>query len=546
MIRNLSPALFNVYYIYAKKIEIMRYAQHFCLLVFSTLLTLTLSAQWSTNLAQNLPITAAGEFASNPRIFTCASGKYFMFWASSMTTTNSYKLQLYNADGTKNWVTPMSVHNRSVGSALFKIDAFLDANDNLVTISTYTDGSNNKTVINKIGQNGTQLWSGASGIPLGSFSTAAYFSPTQHLYLFANDSLIRIDPTGTVAWRAPVIVSGQTTITAKMLENTDGTVSVVYFVNAASPSYGTYHYAKISATGTRLTVGAVPITTALSKFYEESALVANNAGDKIFVFTSEIDKGYVQKIVNDQPQYTGAGYELGVGGYAESIGGARFNTATNTLDVLYGYKTNGSPSQGLKYQRLDGTTFARGYINGQELFSTATNDIKISADVIISDPSNNLAFLLLNGDNTTAYKILNTTTGSIIASAPVCTTTTEKLNASLATYKNGQVVAFFLDDRNTDFNGEAYAQNISYTLGIEKLDVNSLTVYPNPTSATITFQSTEIISKISLYDQCGVCVGTWGDVNEISIEHLANGMYTAVCTNQHQQTSTQRIVKSNQ
>ncbi len=524
----------------------MRHAQHFSLLLFSTLLTLTLSAQWSTNLTQNLPITATGESASDPRIFTCASGKYFMFWPSTSTTANSYKLQLYNADGTKNWATPMSVHNRSVGTALFEIDAFLDANDNLITISTYADGSNNKTVINKIGQNGTQLWSGASGVSLGSFSTAAYFSPTQHLYLFANDSLIRIDPTGTIAWRALVTVSGQTTITAKMLENTDATVSVVYFVNGAAPSYGTYHYAKISATGTRLTVGAVPVTTALSRFYEESALTANNTGDKIFVFTSDDSKGYVQKIVNDQPQYTGAGYELGVGGYAESIGGVRFNTATNTLDVLYGYKTNGSPSQGLKYQRLDGTTFARGYVNGQELFSTATSDIEISADVIISDPNNNLAFLLLNGDNTIAYKILNTTTGSIIGSAPVCNTTTEKLDASLATYKNGQVVAFFLDDRDANFNGEAYAQNISYTLGVEELGFNSLSVYPNPSSAVITFQSTEIISKISLYDQCGVSVGTWDNVNEISIEHLANGMYTAVCTNQHQQTSTQRIVKSNQ
>lgn len=96
---------------------------------------------------------------------------------------------------------------------------------------------------------------------------------------------------------------------------------------------------------------------------------------------------------------------------------------------------------------------------------------------------------------------------------------------------------------NGKFGSQAtYMINVAYPAGIEDVTVEN-SIYPNPATDNIIINSTENVQRVEIYNMQGQLVKVEsGNVNNISVRDLANGMYTLKLTTDNG-TSVHKIVK---
>ena len=82
---------------------------------------------------------------------------------------------------------------------------------------------------------------------------------------------------------------------------------------------------------------------------------------------------------------------------------------------------------------------------------------------------------------------------------------------------------------------------------LENLELNDLSIFPNPTSSFLTIQSNNLISPISIYDITGKLVlQNWGNSNEIivDISNLNSGLYFIKSSSQNSSIRKRFIVSN--
>ena len=96
---------------------------------------------------------------------------------------------------------------------------------------------------------------------------------------------------------------------------------------------------------------------------------------------------------------------------------------------------------------------------------------------------------------------------------------------------------------NGKFGSQAtYLIDVTYPAGIEEITTEN-TIYPNPASDCININSTENVQRVEIYNMQGQLVkAETGEVNNISVKDLANGMYTLKLTTDNG-VSVHKIVK---
>lgn len=121
------------------------------------------------------------------------------------------------------------------------------------------------------------------------------------------------------------------------------------------------------------------------------------------------------------------------------------------------------------------------------------------------------------------------------------------LNTQFAQYESSSVYALLngsngvinqLSDiqiANNEFAFSLQASGIyhlvleSSGLGVEKTDLNTIAVYPNPTSDVLAIKSNDLIEKVEIYDLMGKLLFVKGEQSDgnvmVNVEHLHSGIY---------------------
>lgn len=251
--------------------------KNICLITSSLLLnSLMLSAQWSTDLTQNLPI------ANDSRISNVhyANNGYYFTWEDGSNGIYTHKVIRLNADGTNNWTQSLDAHNHPLGSSTLSLQhSFVDPSGNFIRVSSYNTDLGQSSCANMISESGTQLWNGASGIVFNAIAMGAHLSPNNNLYVAAGDSLFKLNASGQIQWKSIIDPAHTNNQKCSILENTDGSATIVYFVpGQGNPTYGSYYVAQFDNAGTRITVGSHQIAASSSLFYSPTFVVANSSG----------------------------------------------------------------------------------------------------------------------------------------------------------------------------------------------------------------------------------------------------------------------------
>jgi len=63
------------------------------------------------------------------------------------------------------------------------------------------------------------------------------------------------------------------------------------------------------------------------------------------------------------------------------------------------------------------------------------------------------------------------------------------------------------------------------TLGTNKVGINNVSVYPNPTRNLITISTNSIFKSVSVYDISGKTVKSYSETKILDVSDLSNGMY---------------------
>ena len=85
---------------------------------------------------------------------------------------------------------------------------------------------------------------------------------------------------------------------------------------------------------------------------------------------------------------------------------------------------------------------------------------------------------------------------------------------------------------------------ISEGVGIEDQEVESLSIYPNPVSDMLYVSAPEMVSEVQIFNLQGQLVRSLqGDIHEISVSDLSDGVYMMKVRTESGSTTTQKIVK---
>ncbi|WP_159086046.1 T9SS type A sorting domain-containing protein [Flavobacterium faecale] len=92
---------------------------------------------------------------------------------------------------------------------------------------------------------------------------------------------------------------------------------------------------------------------------------------------------------------------------------------------------------------------------------------------------------------------------------------------------SGYVLQIFSAGAQGTTSTEKYNINVSNTatLSTRSVELNTVEVYPNPTTGIVTLGNSEEISSAKVYDLLGKVVKTFTNTNEINISDLNNGTY---------------------
>ena len=525
--------------------------KNICLITFSLLLnSLMLSAQWSTDLTQNLPI------ANDSRISNVhyANNGYYFTWEDGSNGIYTHKVIRLNADGTNNWIQSMDAHNHPLGSSTLSLQhSFVDPSGNFIRVSSYNTDLGQSSCANKISENGSQLWNGDAGIVFNAIAMGAYLSPNNNLYVAAGDSLFKLDAAGQIQWKSIIDPAHTNNSKCKIIENADGSATIVYFVpGQGNPTYGSYYVAQFDNAGARITVGSHQIAASSSLFYSPTFLVANSSGVIFFLYhDTNSGKSYLQKIVGDQPQISGLGTPL------DGSINSKFVSAyihSDMLEVLYKFNWNSFDEAGLKHQTIDLNTLSFTYPSGNLLYPDVTTNVQPLQNCLVKF-NDDFAFLLLdNASKKISLKVMNQ--GSISETYDICATSSDKGLAAMTSLDNinsgsQQLIAFFEDYRlGATVSPINVAQNYTVTsTGLPQATIQSdIHAFPNPTNAFVTFDipsnySNAVLTVLSIDGKEVLKMNLNSGSSKIDVQSLASGIYMMKINANNKTFFQQKLIK---
>ena len=525
--------------------------KNICLITVSLLLnSLMLSAQWSTDLTQNLPI------ASDSRISNVlyANNGYYFTWEDGSNGIYAHKVIRLNADGTDNWTQAMDAHNHPLGSSTLSLQhSFVDPSGNFIRVSSYNTDLGQSSCANKISENGSQLWNGDAGIVFNAIAMGAYLSPNNNLYVASGDSLFKLNASGQIQWKSIIDPAHTNNQKCSILENSDGSVTVAYFVPGQfNPTYGSYYVSKFDNAGTRTTLGSHQIAASSSIFYTPTFFKSNSTGVHFFIYhDTNTGISYLQKIVGDQPQISGLGTPL------DGTINSKFVSAyihSDILELLYKYNWNSFDEAGLKHQTIDLNTLSFTYPSGNLLYPDVTTNVQPLQNCMVKF-NDDFAFLLLdNVSKKISFKVMNQ--GSISETYDICATSSDKGLAAMTSLDNinsstQQLVAFFEDYRQGATVAPInVAQNYTVTsTGLEQSKFQSeIHAFPNPSNAFVIIEipsnyANAVLTVLSIDGKEVLKTNLNKGSSKIDIQSFATGTYLMKINANNQTLYQKKFIK---
>lgn len=246
------------------------------LLLLSLLACQQIFAQWNPNTFVNLDISTL-PVADLQTVIT-STGKTWVAYYHANSGNYDMRAQLLDVDGTK-LLGPdgVLVDNQPSGTAVFVFNICIDASDNLIIGYQDQRSGTLQSVLYKIAQNGTHLWS-SSGIILGAglapFPAVLSNGETVAAWNEAASNTLRlqkINAAGSPVWSTPisVMVGTSTTTRGQIIPTLNGTFTMVFQRRSVGIST-TLFAQRYDNTGTALWAAPVQLcnqTTAAVRYY---------------------------------------------------------------------------------------------------------------------------------------------------------------------------------------------------------------------------------------------------------------------------------------
>jgi hypothetical protein len=109
-------------------------------------------------------------------------------------------------------------------------------------------------------------------------------------------------------------------------------------------------------------------------------------------------------------------------------------------------------------------------------------------------------------------------------------------------YNNSTPFSFYIDELTVSEGEGTVTTCVTTTLGVDQFH-NTVSVYPNPTTSTLTVQTQEEIKNLTVYNLLGQKVAEQTNASTITIAPLATGHYMLEVTLANGTITTKKIVK---
>jgi len=468
------------------------------LLIFFTAISLSLSAQWSTNPAVNNAIADMTGEQVLPKVAVCPNGNIYIAYFSNQTGFYNVRLQKLDSQGNELWAhTGILISDHPTESWVTDWDMTADIANHAVLTFADTRLGNSNIVAYRISPDGTFTW-GPDGIQLSNnsaFNAAPKVTTTaagNAIIAWTADDVImmqKINPAGVKQWGANgITLSSANDLSWPQLMpvGTDDFI-MKYFDDSGTMPYPT-----------RL-VYAQRYNSSGSPVWASPAVISNAAGiagfNQIFPMVNDGNDGFFIAWHDDRDNNMRSSvfvHHISSTGQALfSANGVEASTAS-TFNHFYPYLAlpQGSSDIYVFWNEMDGNQNYNGLF-GQKLSSTGARQwgtsgmtfIPLTAAVITpeaaeaSDTDMALLYTHGNGLNAELKAMRIGTDGSFVwptQSITVSSVISSKVHTVMSTFNSGQWITAWEDNRN-DAN-DVYAQNFSIegTLGPYEVTVGNI------------------------------------------------------------------------
>lgn len=483
-------------------------------------LTLLGHAQWNPNTSVNLEVATVPMM--DMESLTTSTGRTWVAYYHNNGSNYDMRAQLLDVDGTK-LLGPdgMLVDDQSSGTATFVFNICKDANDNLIVAYQDQRTGTMNSVVYKISQTGTHLWS-SSGVVLGAglapYPTVLSNGETAVAWNESTSNTLqiqKISALGTTVWSTPVTVQVGTSNTTRgqLVAGTLGSFTMV-FQKRGFGIATTLYAQRYENNGTAVWAAPVQLsteTTSGARYYS----LASEGDVTYFGYYSSVGSRF-----NSWLQRINADGTLPYG-----INGTNFSTATGSFDPyqqgtaialnpgsLYvwsvcSYSNTNQNQYGVYVQKFLKQTGARQLtdnalnvypISGS--FDTQAGEVSLvdDAPVFMSyDVNYKIYATRLDGNGAFVW-----TGNRIELSSTTASLSTPKGRYGFTALSNSQAVAVWAETRSGV--EKAYAQNITPG-GLFTLDVTTQGSVP----ATITTSGGTLPMVATIYPSSANQAVTW-------------------------------------
>ncbi len=531
-------------------------------LLITTIISGILLGQWTDNFDINTLVADApsGDIQS---IGTNDGKTYVIFWDES----DGYELrvQLLDTDGSQLWGSNGILANATADNGTWTAtrSQAVDAEGNLYIGFTATNDGNG--YVNKISPTGEQLF-GEDGIaiadgwdmkllPLSDGGVIAGWSGG------ANGTLMRYDSSGSEVWDAPLSITSPDagrpfTGIGELAQLADGSFGLIFHTKGTSWSVDSIPYVqRYTENGEPVWDAALPISTYTlmsNRRYplisEGNTLYFGYYGANEFRFDS-----FLQRINEDGTLPWGEnGADFGTDdNFMEMTTSIAYQDGTDHIWAV-ATLTNANQSQyGVSVQKFNKETGepmldflgkqvfpvnADNWVNVGDLQLAYGNPlILFSNDISNGVNPIQLGVVLLDDEGEFAwedeYKMIATSEGN-------------KGRFDFTKNVEGQSVAVWTESRGSA--SHAYAQNIiieDETAGINDLNTQIFSIYPNPTTGIVNIQSKEAIEKVEVYALNGQKLKQFHNTKSLNVSDLNKGTYLIKLYSKSGGSKTVKLIK---
>lgn len=165
-----------------------------------------------------------------------------------------------------------------------------------------------------------------------------------------------------------------------------------------------------------------------------------------------------------------------------------------------------TPTGYIYYLKLGKINPNTGVVTEISTVNLPTTAFSVGASATV-DESNGIYYFV--GTGQVIYGV-SLATGAVVSSAP-------------ATFEDGNTV-FFINDYNNCINRTAERLDPALSNN-QDFTADAFSIYPNPTSKTITISTSNAVERVEIYDSNGRIVKTTFNQSEIDVEALQSGVY---------------------